>query len=205
MTDIRRDIVTGALAESASALDALRRNTATLDAIVAAGALLAETLSGRGRVYSCGNGGSMSDAMHFAEELSGRYRQNRRALAAQAISDVGHLSCVANDFGYEQVFARYVEAHGQAGDVLVAISTSGTSPNVLRAAEVARARGMRVIAFTGRSDTPLGALGDIEICTPAGRYADRVQELHIKVIHILLELVEQALFPELSIPPAHSA
>ncbi|HEY0928922.1 MAG TPA: SIS domain-containing protein [Gemmatimonas sp.] len=202
MTDIRRDIVTGALAESASALDALRRNTATLDAIVAAGALLAETLSGRGRVYSCGNGGSMSDAMHFAEELSGRYRKNRRALAAQAISDVGHLSCVANDFGYEQVFARYVEAHGQAGDVLVAISTSGTSPNVLRAAEVARARGMRVIAFTGRSDTPLGALGDIEICTPAGRYADRVQELHIKVIHILLELVEQALFPELSDSPA---
>lgn len=146
----------------------------------------------------------MSDAMHFAEELSGRYRQNRRALAAQAISDVGHLSCVANDFGYEQVFARYVEAHGQAGDVLVAISTSGTSPNVLRAAEVARARGMHVVAFTGRRDTPLGALADIELCTPAGRYADRVQELHIKVIHILLELVEQALFPELSTPPAHS-
>lgn len=200
MTDIRRDIVTGALAESADALEALRRNTATLDAIVAAGALLAETLSGRGRVYSCGNGGSMSDAMHFAEELSGRYRQNRRALAAQAISDVGHLSCVANDFGYEQVFARYVEAHGQAGDVLVAISTSGTSPNVLRAAEVARARGMRVVALTGRRGTPLGTLADIELCTPAGRYADRVQELHIKVIHILLELVEQALFPELSAP-----
>ncbi|BAH40347.1 MAG TPA: SIS domain-containing protein [Gemmatimonas aurantiaca] len=204
MTDIRRDIVTGALAESADALNALRNNAATLDAIMAAGALLAETLSGRGRVYSCGNGGSMSDAMHFAEELSGRYRQNRRALAAQAISDVGHLSCVANDFGYEQVFARYVEAHGQAGDVLVAISTSGTSPNVLRAAEVARARGMHVVAFTGRRDTPLGALADIELCTPAGRYADRVQELHIKVIHILLELVEQALFPELSTPPAHS-
>lgn len=204
MTDIRRDIVTGALAEGADALNALRNNAATLDAIMAAGALLAETLSGRGRVYSCGNGGSMSDAMHFAEELSGRYRQNRRALAAQAISDVGHLSCVANDFGYEQVFARYVEAHGQAGDVLVAISTSGTSPNVLRAAEVARARGMHVVAFTGRRDTPLGALADIELCTPAGRYADRVQELHIKVIHILLELVEQALFPELSTPPAHS-
>lgn len=102
------------------------------------------------------------------------------------------------------MFARYVEAHGQAGDVLVAISTSGTSPNVLRAAEVARARGMHVVAFTGRRDTPLGALADIELCTPAGRYADRVQELHIKVIHILLELVEQALFPELSTPPAHS-
>jgi len=198
MTDIHHDIVTGALAESADALDALRNNAATLDAIVAAGALLADTLGGRGRVYSCGNGGSMSDAMHFAEELSGRYRQNRRALAAQAISDVGHLSCVANDFGYEQVFARYVEAHGQPGDVLVAISTSGTSPNVLRAAEVARERGMRVVAFTGRPSTPLGALADIELCTPAGRYADRVQELHIKVIHILLELVEQALFPELS-------
>jgi D-sedoheptulose 7-phosphate isomerase len=133
--------------------------------------------------------------MHFAEELSGRYREDRPALAAQAISDPGHLSCVGNDYGYDRVFARYIEAHGRAGDVLLAISTSGTSPNVLRAAETARNRGLVVIALTGRRGTALGALADFAICTQGGRYADRVQELHIKVIHILIELVEAALFP----------
>jgi D-sedoheptulose 7-phosphate isomerase len=132
--------------------------------------------------------------MHFAEELSGRYREDRAALPAQAISDPGHLTCVGNDYGYERVFARYMEAHGRAGDVLLAISTSGTSANVLRAAEAARARGVKVIALTGKPGTTLGALADVEVCTPGGRYADRVQELHIKVIHILIELVERALF-----------
>ena len=138
----------------------------------------------------------MCDAMHFAEELSGRYRLNRKALAAVAISDASHLSCVANDYGYEQVFSRYVEAHGRAGDCLVGISTSGTSRNVLAAAEAAKAAGVKVIALTGRPGSPLGALADIEICTPAGKFADRVQELHIKVVHILIELIERELFPE---------
>ena len=149
-----------------------------------------------GRVFSCGNGGSMCDAMHLAEELSGRFRGNRKGLPAQAISDPGHLSCVANDFGYDAVFARYLESHARAGDVLVAISTSGTSKNVLAAASAATAIGMQTIALTGRSGSPLAAAADCAICTPAGRYADRVQELHIKVIHILIELIERHLFPE---------
>lgn len=188
-------LIAAALAESAAALDSLRKNETALAAIEKAGELLAATLvnPGGGRVYSCGNGGSMSDAMHFAEEFSGRYRENRRALAAQAISDVGHLSCVANDFGYEQVFSRYIEAHGTSADVLFAISTSGTSANVLRAVTAAHEKGMRVVGLTGRSGTPLATQSDIAICTPGGRYADRVQELHIKVIHILLEIVESAL------------
>jgi D-sedoheptulose 7-phosphate isomerase len=191
-----RDLVSAALAESATALEALRGDDDALTSIAAAGGALAAAFRTGGRAFSCGNGGSMCDAMHFAEELSGRYRQDRPALPAQAVSDPGHLSCVGNDYGYDRVFARYVEAHGRAGDVLLAISTSGTSVNVLRASEAARERGLTVIALTGRRGTPLGALANVEICTPGGRYADRVQELHIKVIHILIELVERALFPE---------
>jgi D-sedoheptulose 7-phosphate isomerase len=134
--------------------------------------------------------------MHFAEELTGRFRDDRPGYAAMAIADPSHLSCVGNDYGYEQVFARFVEAHGRTGDVLLAISTSGTSRNVVAAARGARQLGVRVIALTGRAGTPLAEVADIAIVTPAGRYADRVQELHIKVIHILIELVERRLAPE---------
>ncbi|WP_395092824.1 SIS domain-containing protein [Armatimonas sp.] len=188
--------VRASLEEAQVALDSLLSNDAALEAITEAGRLLAETLRGDGRVFSCGNGGSMCDAMHFAEELSGRYRLERRALAATAISDPSHLSCVANDYGYEQVFARYLEAHARHGDCLLAISTSGTSKNILAAAYVARERGVHILALTGKPDTPLGRIATVEICTPGGRFADRVQELHIKVIHILIELVERQLFGE---------
>jgi len=184
------------LREARDALDSLLANEAAIHAIGEAGRLIAAAFTGGGRVFSCGNGGSMCDAMHFAEELSGRYRLDRKALPATAISDPGHLSCVANDYGYEQVFSRYIEAHGRAGDCLLGISTSGTSRNVLLAAESAKAQGVTVIALTGRPGSRLGALADIDICTPAGRFADRVQELHIKVVHILIELVERELFPE---------
>src|SRR5579862_3175568 len=167
------------LREARDALDSLLANAAAIDAIGKAGRLIAAAFTRGGRVFSCGNGGSMCDAMHFAEELSGRYRLDRKALPATAISDPGHLSCVANDYGYEQVFSRYIEAHGRAGDCLLAISTSGTSRNVIAAAESAKAQGVTVIALTGRPGSRLGALADIDICTPAGRFADRVQELHI--------------------------
>jgi D-sedoheptulose 7-phosphate isomerase len=188
--------VRAALAEAAAGLDRLRGDEAALAAIGRAGELLADAFAAGGRAYACGNGGSMCDAMHFAEELSGRFRDDRPGYAALAISDPSHLSCVGNDYGYDQVFARFVEAHGRAGDVLLAISTSGTSRNVLAAARAARERGVRVIGLTGRADTPLAQLADVAIATPAGRYADRVQELHIKVIHILIELVERRLAPD---------
>jgi D-sedoheptulose 7-phosphate isomerase len=188
--------VRATLAEARSALEALLANEPMLKAIDAAGGLLAQTFAAGGKAYSCGNGGSMCDAMHFAEELTGRFREDRPGYAAVAISDPGHLTCVANDYGYEQVFARYLRAHGRAGDVLLAISTSGGSRNVLAAAQAARELGLRTIALTGRADTPLGELADIAIVTPAGRYADRVQELHIKVIHMLIELVERRLAPQ---------
>jgi len=190
------DIVKGTLNEALGGLQALIRNEAVLQRIAAAGQLLADTFAAGGRAYSCGNGGSMCDAMHFAEELTGRFRDNRPGYAALAISDASHLSCVGNDYGYDQVFARFIEAHGRKEDVLLAITTSGTSKNVLAAVKVAHQRGMKVIGLTGNRDTPLTESADISIVTEAGKYADRVQELHIKVIHILIELVERKLAPQ---------
>jgi D-sedoheptulose 7-phosphate isomerase len=190
------DSVKSALAEAADSLSRLQADTAMLERIAQAGAMLADTFAAGGRAYSCGNGGSMCDAMHFAEELTGRFRDDRRGYAALAISDPGHLSCVGNDYGYERVFARFIEAHGRAGDVLLAITTSGTSRNVVAAAQAAKELGMKVIALTGRAATPITDLADIASVTPGGKYADRVQELHIKVIHILIELVERRLAPD---------
>ena len=189
------DDIRASLSEAKAALDALTSNDATLGAIARAAQLLVDTFKAGGRVYSCGNGGSMSDAMHFAEELTGRYREDRAGLPALAISDPGHITCVGNDFGYEQVFSRFLESHIRAGDCLFAISTSGKSANVIKAAETARARNAKVIALTGKPGSKLQALADICICAPGGRYADRSQELHIKIIHILIELIEREMFP----------
>ncbi len=186
--------IEASLQEAHSALTRLLENRQTLQDVARAAELLIACFEAKGRVYSCGNGGSMCDAMHFAEELTGRYRLDRPALAASAISDASHMSCVGNDLGYEQVFSRYVEAHGRAGDCLLAISTSGTSKNVLRAARTAKTQGLKVIALTGRASPELEALSDVYVCTPGGHYADRVQELHIKVLHILIELVERHFF-----------
>jgi len=188
--------IRNSLEEAQRALAAFLGNERNLRDIEQAGELLVASFRQRGRAFSCGNGGSMCDAMHFAEELTGRYRKNRPGIAAISISDPSHISCVANDFGYEYIFSRYVESHGREGDVLLAISTSGKSPNVMRAAEAARALGMKVIALTGKPDSPLQGLADVCISAPGGDFADRTQELHIKVIHILMELVERQLSPE---------
>lgn len=145
------------------------------------------------KIISCGNGGSHCDAMHFAEELSGKYRDDRKALPAIAISDSGHLTCVGNDYGFEYVFARFVEALGQEGDILVGISTSGNSANVLKAFEVARQKGITTIALTGKDGGKLAQLADFEIRVPHFGYADRIQEVHIKIIHIWIALIEKGL------------
>lgn len=197
------ELIHASLREAATGLERLRYDTAMLTTIERAGKALAAAFKAGNRVFSCGNGGSMCDAMHFAEELSGRYRGDRPALAAQAISDVGHMSCVANDYGYDNVFARYLQAHGREGDILLAISTSGTSRNVLKAVCQAQVMGMNVVGLSGSakgfpvlisyddgSSMSIDPV-DFDIHTPAGKYADRVQELHIKVIHILIEIVER--------------
>lgn len=189
------DYIKANLTEARDALDRLITDDTQLCNIEGAAAILVDTLRSAGRVISCGNGGSMCDAMHLAEELSGRFRDDRPAMAAVAISDPSYISCVANDYGYEHVFSRFVQGNGRPDDLLFAISTSGSSASVVLAAQAARAKGMRVIGLTGRPGSPLEQHADICICTAAGRYADRVQELHIKVIHILIELTERALQP----------
>ena len=188
-----RDLVTQHLESAASALHRLLGNDVTLARIAGAATLMAECIQHGGTIYTCGNGGSMCDAMHLAEELSGRYRDDRRPYPALAISDVGHITCTANDFGYASVFSRFIEGHGGSGDLLVALSTSGASPNILAAAETARAQDMTVIALTGRADSALGASSTIEVCVDAGPHSDRAQELHIKVIHAMIGIIERTL------------
>lgn len=154
---------------------------------------MVESLNRGGKIISCGNGGSMCDAMHFAEELSGKYREERPAIAAVSISDPSHITCVGNDYGFDQIFSRYIEALGKEADVLLAISTSGNSTNVVKAAEVARQKGMKVVALTGKTGGKLADLADIEIRAPHSEYADRAQEIHIKVIHCLIDSIENNL------------
>lgn len=158
-----------------------------------AGEILTSALNSGKKVLSCGNGGSMCDAMHFAEELSGRYRADRRALAALSISDPSHISCVSNDYGYSFIFSRMVEAIGQKGDVLFAISTSGNSENVLNAIKAARLKGMLIIGLTGKDGGEMASLCDVEIRAPKSDFSDRAQEIHIKVIHCLIDYIERNL------------
>ncbi|ARU41055.1 phosphoheptose isomerase [Armatimonadetes bacterium Uphvl-Ar1] len=161
-----------------------------------AAVVLADCFRTGGHAYSCGNGGSMCDAMHFAEELSGRYRGDRPALGAMAFSDPGHLTCVGNDYGFEEVFARAVEAQGRRGDVLVVFSTSGSSRNVVRACEAAREIGMKIVALTGREGSEVGGLADVTMVCEGAGFADRVQEMHIQIVHILIGLTERLMFDE---------
>ena len=179
------------LEEGAKTLQNFLDKEANLKAIQNASEIIATAINNGNKVISCGNGGSHCDAMHFAEELTGRYRDDRRALPAIAISDPSHISCVSNDYGYEHIFSRYVEGLGRAGDVLVAISTSGNSPNIVNAVAAAKARGMQTIALTGKNGGKLRNAVDLEICVEHFGYADRIQEIHIKIIHILILLIEK--------------
>jgi D-sedoheptulose 7-phosphate isomerase len=182
--------------EAREVLDTFISDPDNFSAIESAGKILVDAIKSGGQVISCGNGGSMSDAMHFAEELSGRYRNDRPAYPAIAISDPSNLSCVANDYGYAFVFSRMVEAIGRKGDVLFAISTSGNSENVLKAIEAARNKGMKVIGLTGKDGGRMAGLCDVEIRAPRSEYADRAQEIHIKVIHSLIDYVESGSSPD---------
>ncbi len=178
------------LTEAQKVLDEFVNDEKNIQLIQDAALLIAQSFKNDGKVLSCGNGGSHCDAMHFAEELTGRYRENRPGYPAIAISDVSHLSCVSNDFGYDYVFSRYVEAVGKKGDVLFGLSTSGNSKNVLNAIKAAKEKGMKVIALTGKDGGKMAGLADVEIRVPHFGYADRIQEIHIKVIHILMMLIE---------------
>ena len=185
------DIISQELNEAQIVLQNFLSNEKNIADIEAAARLMADSIQNGGKILSCGNGGSHCDAMHFAEELSGRYRENRRALPAIAISDVSHISCVSNDFGYEYVFSRFIEGLGNQGDVLLGISTSGNSGNIIKAVEAAHKKGMKVIILSGKDGGKLANTADVEIRVSHFGYADRIQEIHIKVIHILILLIEK--------------
>ena len=179
--------------ESARLANDLLGDSAFLESMEKGAQALIDALRQDAKILSCGNGGSMCDAMHFAEELSGRYRDNRQPFAALALSDVSAMTCVGNDYGFDQVFARQVQALGRPGDVLLAISTSGNSGNILEACRAAKASGMQVVSMTGNGGGDLRTMSDVDVCVPWSGYADRIQEVHIRCIHSWIDAIEQAL------------
>lgn len=179
--------------EAKQILDQFLQDEHNILKIAEAAEVMLSSIKSGGKIISCGNGGSMCDAMHFAEELTGRFRENRKPIAALSISDSSHISCVGNDYGFDEIFSRYVEAIGNKGDVLLAISTSGNSKNVIKAVEVAKAKGMKTVALTGKDGGLLASLADVEIRSPQSKYADRAQEIHIKIIHSLIHYIEENL------------
>lgn len=185
------DLITAELQEASHVLQDFLADTTNIQNIESAATLMAESIKNGGKIISCGNGGSHCDAMHFAEELTGRYRDNRKALPAIAISDPSHMSCVGNDFGFDFIFSRYIEGLGNHNDVLLGISTSGNSENVINAFNAAKEKQMKTVILTGKDGGKLAGLADVEIIVPHFGYADRIQEIHIKIIHILIQLIEK--------------
>lgn len=183
------------LADAQRVLNSFISNSSNIEKIDSAIKLMVESYRNNGRIFSCGNGGSMCDAMHFAEELTGRFRKERAPLPAMAINDASHLTCVSNDYGYDYVFSRYVEAWGNKGDILLAISTSGNSPNVLLAVEAAKKKGMKVVGLLGKGGGKLKDMVDVPLIVDSS-VSDRIQEVHIKCIHIFIEGIERSLYPE---------
>ncbi|MEY4615776.1 MAG: phosphoheptose isomerase [Pseudomonadota bacterium] len=183
------------LKEAAQVLSSFLETPGNIEKCEGFSKILIEAYNGHKNVFTCGNGGSHCDSMHFAEELTGRYRKERRPLGALALGDPSHVTCVSNDYGFEHIFSRQIEGLGRKGDVLIGISTSGNSANVIRAVEAAKKIGIKTVALLGKDGGQLKNLVDLAIVVPA-QTSDRIQEVHIKIIHIVIETVERALFPE---------
>ena len=188
-----KTIIQDSLAQAHEELERFMSDQDTVPSIEKAAEVMSGCLSNGGKIISCGNGGSLCDATHFAEELTGRFRNDRRPFPAMAINDPAYLTCVGNDYSFDVVFSRWIEAFGKPGDVLLAISTSGTSPNIIKAAEAAKSLGMKVVALTSKKGQTLSALSDVAIMAPDAPHSDRIQEIHIKVIHILIEAIESSI------------
>jgi D-sedoheptulose 7-phosphate isomerase len=191
------DHIRSALEEAAQTLEAFLGDDEAMEGVDRFVKAACQTLREGGRILTCGNGGSMCDAMHFAEEWTGRFRNDRKALSAMSFSDPSHMTCIANDFGFEEIFSRQVAAQGRAGDLLVAISTSGNSENILRACTEARTREITVVGLIGNGGGAQRDSVDIPIVVPGTSTSDRIQEVHIKVLHAVLEAVEREMFPDL--------
>ncbi len=179
-----------AINESRQGLENILNDLNLLNDLEKSSILISETIDKNSMIFSCGNGGSMCDAMHFAEELSGRFRNHRRGLPAISISEPAFLTCVGNDYGFEYIFSRFLEANANPNDLLLAISTSGNSKNIVQACKFCSENNIKVISLTGKKNSEVSKYSDIDICTPNGNYSDRVQELHTLLIHIMVELVE---------------
>ncbi|MFC2125418.1 D-sedoheptulose 7-phosphate isomerase [Bacteroidota bacterium] len=186
-----KNLIKSELVEARDLLNKIINTPAMMMNIEKAARLFSDSIKNGNKVLTCGNGGSHCDAMHFAEELTGKFRNERKPIAAIAISDPTHITCVANDFGVDQIFSRYVEGVGNAGDILLAISTSGNSENILKAVQAARMKNMFVVALTGKNGGNLAPMSDIALIVPHDGYSDRIQEIHIKIIHILIYLIEK--------------
>ncbi len=189
------DTIRNSLNEAKDVLATFLSSEKNIDAIHEASKWMIHAIENGSKIISFGNGGSLCDAMHFAEELTGKYRDYRPALPAVAISDPSYITCVANDYSFSDIFSRFIEAMGKEGDIAFAISTSGNSDNTILACETARKKNMKIIALTGNTGGKLGALADIEIRVPFTGYSDRIQEIHGIIIHILIETIEKKLFP----------
>lgn len=187
------DLIRSNFSEAQKALNEFISDEKNIKSISESVDVMVSALKNDGKIISCGNGGSMCDAMHFAEEMTGRFRDDRKPFAAISISDPSHLSCVANDFGYEFVFSRYIEAVGKKGDVLLAISTSGNSKNIIAAIASAKKIGIKIVGLTGKNGGQMSSLCDVEIRASDSNYADRAQEIHIKIIHSLIHCIEEAM------------
>lgn len=187
------EIITKSLVEALTTLQKFIAQPSNVERIEQAATLMAESLANGHLIISCGNGGSLCDATHFAEELSGRYRRSRKPYPAIAINDPAYLTCVGNDFSFDEVFSRFIEGIGRKNDVLLAISTSGNSENVVKAAQKAKEKGMKVVSLTKEGKNRLREISDITIASPETPFSDRIQEIHIKVIHVLIELIEAKL------------
>ncbi len=181
------------LYEAEKLLTKIINQPAMINNINHAASLMVEAVKNKGKIVSCGNGGSHCDAMHFAEELTGRYRDDRPPIPAIAISDPSHISCVSNDYGFDNIFSRFIEAMGHSNDVLLGITTSGNSPNIIKAVESAKIKGMTTIILSGNDGGQVSKMSNVSIVVPFTGYSDRIQEIHIKIIHILILLIEKQL------------
>lgn len=185
------EIITQELQEAHQVLSNFMADPKLIETIAEMAYLMTQAIENGGKIITCGNGGSHCDAMHFAEELTGRYRNDRKSLPAITISDAAHLTCVGNDYGYEFIFSRFIEGMGNNGDVLLAISTSGNSMNIVNAVKAAKEKNMKTIVLAGKNGGKLAEMADKILIVPHFGFADRIQEIHIKIIHIMILLIEQ--------------
>ena len=185
------EIIEQELQEAHQVLSNFMADPKLIETIAEMAHLMTQAIENGGKIITCGNGGSHCDAMHFAEELTGRYRNDRKSLPAIAISDSAHLTCVGNDYGYEFIFSRFIEGMGNNGDVLLAITTSGNSMNIVNAVKTAKEKNIKTIVLAGKDGGKLANIADKILIVPHFGFADRIQEIHIKIIHIMILLIEQ--------------